>query len=109
MKRLLIVVGSKNDIPHLKESIKLLEQSKIKFQVKIISAHRNIGQLVRELEPKKLKKEGVVEANQCVANVNIWYGEENSQCIEKIDRQIEANEIDLINKGASLGCRLYKN
>jgi len=59
MKKLLIVVGSKNDISHLSEAIKLFKKSKIDFQTKVISAHRNIETLVKELEPKKLEKNNV--------------------------------------------------
>ena len=106
MKRLLIVVGSKNDIPHLKESIKLLEQSKIKFQVKIISAHRNIGQLVRELEPKKLKKEGVDQ--KYLKKIKIPVGIDiGAQTPEEIAISIAAEIISVTNKD-SIGTAKFK-
>ena len=59
MKKLLIVVGSKNDLPLLTESKKLFKKEKISFDTKIISAHRNIKNLVEELNPQKLEKENI--------------------------------------------------
>ena len=54
-KKLLIVVGSKNDIPYLTESKKLLRESGIKFDIEVISAHRNIKELVKKFDPEYLK------------------------------------------------------
>jgi 5-(carboxyamino)imidazole ribonucleotide mutase len=59
MKKLLIVVGSKNDLIHLSESKKLLTKAKIQFDIEILSAHRNIKTLVEKLDPKKLEKESI--------------------------------------------------
>ncbi|HEY4489716.1 MAG TPA: AIR carboxylase family protein, partial [Candidatus Paceibacterota bacterium] len=59
MKRLLVVVGSKNDIVYLAEVQKLFKQHNIKFEINIISVHRNIALLVKELEPNKLDKENI--------------------------------------------------
>lgn len=59
MKKLLIVVGSKNDLPLLSETKKLLKREKINFEIKIISAHRDIKKLVEELDSHKLEKENV--------------------------------------------------
>lgn len=59
MKKLLIVVGSKSDIPHLVEVQRFFKQHRIKFEIKVISAHRNIALLVKELEPKKLEQGNV--------------------------------------------------
>jgi 5-(carboxyamino)imidazole ribonucleotide mutase len=60
MKKLLIVVGSKSDLPLLIEPKTLLKKSKIEFEVKIISSHRNIKDLVKQLAPGRLQKAGVV-------------------------------------------------
>jgi 5-(carboxyamino)imidazole ribonucleotide mutase len=59
MKKLLIVVGSKNDLPLLSESKKFFKKDKINFDIKVISCHRNIKNLVEELDAKKLEKENV--------------------------------------------------
>ncbi|OGG48936.1 hypothetical protein A3G63_03405 [Candidatus Kaiserbacteria bacterium RIFCSPLOWO2_12_FULL_52_8] len=59
MKRLLIVTGSKNDIPLLTDTKKYLKKEKIGFDVKVISCHRDIKGLVTELDPKRLAKENV--------------------------------------------------
>ena len=59
MEKILIIVGGKNDVPHLNEVVKLFKKNKINFEIKVISAHRNIDILVRELEPRKIEKEGI--------------------------------------------------
>src|SRR3989344_5711178 len=59
MKKLLIVVGSKNDIPLFSESKKILKKEKINFDIKVISCHRNVKNLVDELSNSKLEKENV--------------------------------------------------
>ena len=56
MKKVLIIAGSKNDIPELSEIKKLFRKEKVGFDIKIISAHRNIKELVRQLEINKLQK-----------------------------------------------------
>ncbi len=58
-KRLLIVVGSKNDLSLLSESKKILKKEKIDFDIKIISCHRNVKNLVDELAISKLEKENI--------------------------------------------------
>ncbi len=62
--KLLIVIGSKSDLPLLVESKKLLRESKIKFEIKVISSHRNLKDLIEQLNPIYLEKEhiGVVLA-----------------------------------------------
>lgn len=55
-KRLLIVVGSKNDIPHLKAVKVILAKAKVPFSVEIISAHRNVKKLVSGLAPTRLAR-----------------------------------------------------
>jgi 5-(carboxyamino)imidazole ribonucleotide mutase len=59
MKKVLFVVGSKNDIPLLLESKKLFKKEKIDFDIKVISCHRNIKSLVEELDLKKIEKENI--------------------------------------------------
>lgn len=59
MKKLLIIVGSKNDLPLLSESKQILKKEKINFDVKVISCHRNVKNLVDELTISKLEKENV--------------------------------------------------
>ncbi|MBI2409951.1 AIR carboxylase family protein [Candidatus Kaiserbacteria bacterium] len=59
MKKLLIVTGSKHDLPLLAEIKRLLKQERILFEIKIISCHRDIKGLVTELDPKKLDKENI--------------------------------------------------
>ena len=59
MKKLLIVVGSKSDLPLLIESKSLLKKVKIDFEIKIISSHRNIKDLVKYLAPNQLRKNNV--------------------------------------------------
>ena len=36
-----VVVGSKNDLPFMEETIKILKSFKISYELKILSAHRN--------------------------------------------------------------------
>ena len=59
MKKLLIVTGSRNDIKYLDEATKLLKKSKVKFEIEVISAHRDIKDLVKKIEPKNLEKRNI--------------------------------------------------
>ncbi len=59
MKKLLIVVGSKSNFELLTEAKSLLKKSKVNFEIKVISCHRNVKELVTELDPTVLQKEGV--------------------------------------------------
>ena len=59
MKRLLIVVDSKNDLTSLTEARRMLRAKHIKSEVLIISSHRNIKQLVDQLNPNDLKRKRV--------------------------------------------------
>lgn len=56
MSQILIVAGSKNDIGRLSEVEKIFRKNKIKYKIEVISAHRNIKDLVKKLEPKLLAK-----------------------------------------------------
>ncbi len=56
---ILIIVGSKNDIPYLSEAVKVLNSLEIKFIVSVVSCHRNLPELVRILDLDKLKKENI--------------------------------------------------
>ncbi len=64
MKKVLIITGSKNDIFELSEIKKLFRKEKTDFDIKVISAHRNIKELVIQLETNKLEesKIGVILA-----------------------------------------------
>jgi len=57
--KLLIIVGSKNDVPHLSEAIKILRILKIKPIVSVVSCHRNLPELVKVLDQDKLVKENI--------------------------------------------------
>ncbi len=59
MKKLLIVIGSKSDLPILIESQKLFKQNGVKYEIKVISSHRNLKKLIKELDPNQLQKENV--------------------------------------------------
>lgn len=59
MKKLLFVVGSKNDLPHLKEAQKLLKDARISHETIVVSAHRDIETLVDKLAPTKLTKQNI--------------------------------------------------
>ena len=48
-------MGSKNDLVYLREVKRLFKKSKISFEIEIISAHRNIKELVFKLSPQKLE------------------------------------------------------
>src|SRR3989344_5284905 len=56
MNKILIVVGSKNDISRLSDVEKIFKDNKIKYKIEVISAHRNIRDLVKKLQPKLLVK-----------------------------------------------------
>jgi 5-(carboxyamino)imidazole ribonucleotide mutase len=53
-----IVMGSKSDLAVMKETIKCIKEFDIKYQVKIMSAHRNpesVRQFARSAENKKIE------------------------------------------------------
>jgi len=53
-----IVMGSKSDLPVMKETIKRLKEFDIKHQVKIMSAHRNpesVRRFARSVENEKIE------------------------------------------------------
>ena len=52
-----IVVGSKSDLPYIKETEKILKENKVSYEVRIISAHRNPEELRRYAQG--LKKRGI--------------------------------------------------
>lgn len=54
MSKVLFVVGSKHDIPLLAEAKKVLQKENILFETTVVSAHRNIQELVIRLLPQKL-------------------------------------------------------
>lgn len=64
MKRLLIVLGSKSDLPFLADAKRLFQKSHIEYEIKIISAHRNIRKIVEVFDLNSLggKKIAVVLA-----------------------------------------------
>ena len=56
MKKVLIVVGSKNDIVRLSEVENIFCENKIQYKIEVISVHRNVKDLVKRLDPKLLLK-----------------------------------------------------
>lgn len=62
MKKILVVVGSKSDLPLLTEVKQLLKKEHISFSTSIISCHRNLDKLVNELNPDHLQDIGVIIA-----------------------------------------------
>lgn len=54
-KSISIIIGSQSDLETLKEAIDLLRDSKVGFEVKVLSAHRTPKELVKYVEgaPKK--------------------------------------------------------
>lgn len=59
MKKVLIIVGSKNDITRLSEVENIFCENNIKYRIEIISVHRNVKDLVKKLEPKFLLKDKI--------------------------------------------------
>lgn len=52
-----IVMGSDSDLPIMKESIKILEEFAIPYEIKILSAHRTPNLLIDYI--KKIEKKGI--------------------------------------------------
>jgi 5-(carboxyamino)imidazole ribonucleotide mutase len=62
-EKIAIVLGSKSDIAHLEQGIKLLNECRIPFALEVISAHRNPDKL-RDF-CKKIEKKGVEVVIAC--------------------------------------------
>jgi len=52
-----ILIGSKNDKPYLKKCTEYLKKQKVKYELKVLSAHRNTEELIEFT--KTLKKRGI--------------------------------------------------
>ena len=50
-----IIIGSKTDMPVAEKAIKVLEEHKVKYELKILSAHRNPKELEEYIKNSKAK------------------------------------------------------
>jgi len=50
-----IILGSKSDLETAKEAIEILKEFKIKFEVKVLSAHRSPKELIKYIEESEKK------------------------------------------------------
>jgi len=53
MKDVLFVIGSKSDEPAVRPGLSLLEEKRLSFDLKIMSAHRNLEQLISFLHAEQ--------------------------------------------------------
>ena len=52
-----VIIGSKNDLPFIKETLDILESFKISYELKVLSAHRNPGRTSKYAE--EAEKRGI--------------------------------------------------
>ena len=50
MKDVLFIIGSESDKPRIEPAIELLDEKGMSYQLEVISAHRNLKQLIEYLE-----------------------------------------------------------
>jgi len=50
-----IILGSKSDLETAKEAIEILKEFKVKFEVKVLSAHRSPKELIKYIEESEKK------------------------------------------------------
>jgi len=58
MKKIVVLLGSKSDLPQVEEGLKIFQELGISYEVKVLSAHRNPNELrkyVKDVEKKGTK------------------------------------------------------
>ena len=53
MKDVLFIIGSQSDEPAITPALKLMEEKRISFELKVLSAHRNLEELVAFLRQEE--------------------------------------------------------
>ncbi len=53
MKDVLFIIGSQSDEPTIKPALQLMEEKRISFELKVLSAHRNLEDLVAFLRAEE--------------------------------------------------------
>jgi|GEM_PF-5091309 len=68
-EEILIIAGSKNDLPKLKELRSLFSKFKIEYSITIISSHRNLAALVKFLSQLPAKYTVIIGIATSVSNL----------------------------------------